>query len=227
MENHKDWMNASSIMTGFVIVLLFVSFLYVNESLKNTEKELGDVDRKIREDLDTRDLIAESLIKEFERDFNSWNATLIKDSLTIRFEAPYIMFSPSSSLIKPQFKKILKNFCPRYFGALRRFDSISELRIEGHTSKEWKNLSRRKAYFKNMELSQDRTRSVLEYCVNIREQKRDVRKWALEKLTANGLSSSRPLCTSSDSVRCRSYNRRVEFRVQTLPLRESLLQAQR
>ena len=98
MEDHKDWMNASSIMTGFVIVLLFVSFLYVNESLKNTEKELGDVDRKIREDSDTRDLIAESLIKEFERDFNSWNATLIKDSLTIRFEAPYIMFSPSSSL---------------------------------------------------------------------------------------------------------------------------------
>ena len=59
----------------------------------------------------------------------------------------------------------------------------------------------------------DRTRSVLEYCTNLTNVEENIKEWSIEKLTANGLSSSRPLC--ENSVRCREMNRRVEFRIQT------------
>ena len=64
-----------------------------------------------------------------------------------------------------------------------------------------------------MKLSQDRTRSVLHYCVTIKNIEKSVNDWAIKTLTANGLSSSRPRC-KEDTIRCRALNRRVEFRIQ-------------
>ena len=123
------------------------------------------------------------------------------------------MFNPGESTIKLEFKRILSDFCPRYFRLLNTFtDRVDEIRIEGHTSDEWKGLPLERAYFKNMELSQDRTRAVLQYCVDI-EQSNSLRAWARKHITANGLSSSRPLCQDK-SVKCRVLNRRVNFRVQ-------------
>lgn len=54
---------------------------------------------------------------------------------------------------------------PRYLDVLLQFrDSIDEVRIEGHTNSAWNERSTSdEAYFKNMKLSQGRTRSVLEY----------------------------------------------------------------
>ena len=64
-----------------------------------------------------------------------------------------------------------------------------------------------------MKLSQDRTRAVLNYCATIQSIDKSVNDWAIETLTANGLSSSRPRC-KEDTIRCRTLNRRVEFRIQ-------------
>ena len=64
-----------------------------------------------------------------------------------------------------------------------------------------------------MKLSQNRTRSVLQYCVTIKNLKLETKNWATKHLTANGLSSSKPLC-SADSIDCWTRNRRVEFRAQ-------------
>ena len=46
-------------------------------------------------------------------------------------------------------------------------------------------------------------------------REKEINEWARKKLTANGLSSSRPLkkC-KQDTIRHRSCNRRVEFRIQ-------------
>lgn len=209
MKLEKEWMSISDMMTGLMMVFLFISVVYIEQSLKDV-KHIDDVAKQYAID---KALIYESLYKEFHRDLKKWNADLIKDSLIIRFLSPQIMFNPAQSDIKPKFQTILSDFCPRYFRLLSRFSSIAEIRIEGHTSNEWKGLSKEKAYFKNMELSQGRTRSVLEYCVNIEKPESQIRNWTVKRLTANGLSSSQPLC-SEDNVKCRALNRRVDFRVQ-------------
>lgn len=177
-----------------------------NEAIKEANKEYTD----------HKKIIYESLKREFEGDLKKWEAELQEDPIVIRFLSPEIMFQSGKSLLRPRFKKILHNFCPRYFAVLKQFrKAIEEIRIEGHTSFEWHgSASKTAAYFKNMKLSQDRTRSVLQYCVTIKGLKSEIKNWATRNLTANGLSSSKPLCTLSDSVNCRAQNRRVEFRAQ-------------
>ena len=61
-----------------------------------------------------------------------------------------------------------------------------------------------------MKLSQDRTRSVLEYVLDL-DISDAQRKWIQELLTANGLSSSKPIYKNSREDQDQS--RRVEFRI--------------
>lgn len=182
-------------------------------------KEIDVIKKPQKKYVDNIQKVREALEEEFKEDLDKWDAEFIKDSLTIRYLSPEIMFDPAKTTIKKRFKNILSNFCPRYFNVLDDFDFIEEVRIEGHTSNEWFGLKGREVYFKNMELSQGRTRSVLEYCVN-NEKNPTTSDWAIKHLTANGLSSSRPIC-EEDSVRCRTKNRRVDFAVQVKnPIKE-------
>lgn len=90
---------------------------------------------------------------------------------------------------------------------------IEEIRIEGHTSLEGKKgMNEEEAYFYNMELSQNRTRSVLKHCLSLIEN--DILEWTKMRTTANGLSSVKPIANNS-SEEGRKQNRRVEFRVKT------------
>src|SRR5690606_651372 len=112
--------------------------------------------------------------------------------------------------------KILDEFFPKYIeilGSEKYRADIEEIRIEGHTSSEAGLLSVDEAYFYNMRLSQDRTRSVLEYVLGIPEVRAD-RVWIREHLTANGLSSSK-LVLDDKGKENRLRSRRVEFRVRT------------
>ena len=83
-------------------------------------------------------------------------------------------------------------------------DNIEEIRIEGHTNSNG-------GYYSNMELSQDRTRTVLQYCMSLVGQ--DDANWLMGLITANGLSSSHPIITNG--VENKELSRRVEFRVRT------------
>jgi outer membrane protein OmpA-like peptidoglycan-associated protein len=94
--------------------------------------------------------------------------------------------------------------------------SIEEVRIEGHTSSEWRGAANpTDAFFRNMDLSQQRTRAVLEVILTARglEQHRD---WARTTVTANGMSSARPVFRAGNaSAEDPDRSRRVEFRVVT------------
>ena len=64
-----------------------------------------------------------------------------------------------------------------------------------------------------MKLSQDRTRTVLQYCFKtIRNEK--LISWLKGLVTANGLSSSRPIYNKV-GLEDKELSRRVEFRVKT------------
>ncbi|MBR0096017.1 MAG: OmpA family protein, partial [Synergistaceae bacterium] len=110
---------------------------------------------------------------------------------------------------------VLDDFFPRYIKILNLYkDNIAEVRIEGHTSSEWiGSKNNLEAYFNNMKLSQDRTRAVLNYCLNMPAMK-EHQAWAISAITANGLSSSK-LILNSHGKEDAALSRRVEFRVRT------------
>jgi hypothetical protein len=92
--------------------------------------------------------------------------------------------------------------------------AVKEIRIEGHTSSFWNGASISDAYFLNMDLSQQRTRSTLKFIMNLPVFQSD-EEWLKEHITANGLSSSRPIIKNPKSTRDDEVNQRVEFRIVT------------
>ena len=134
------------------------------------------------------------LWEEFKADLLNWKAVIEKETLTIRFEEPEVLFAIGSSELSEKFQIILDDFFPRYVRIIssdKYKNNIEEIRIEGHTSSEWSGESEEmEAYFNNMRLSQNRTRSVLKYCLEL-IQEPIILTWSLQHVTANGLSSSR------------------------------------
>ena len=204
-----DWISISDLMAVLMIVFLFIAIVYMKEVLKEA-KEFQLLEDKIYT----------ALYEEFEEDLADWNASIDKEKLIISFSEPRVFFESGQFELKPRFKEILNDFFPRYLAVLRSFkDDIEEIRIEGHTSTKWlKAEGEKDAYFLNMELSQARTRNVLQYCLTLDDiiwggmQRVIDELWARPKLTANGLSSSHLIYDENgneDSER----SQRVVFRV--------------
>ncbi|MET3602139.1 OmpA family protein [Martelella mangrovi] len=189
------------------------------EDAIEAERQLRIAQSSVREIVvawsESEQAIFQALEQEFAKDLPRWNAELDQSSLTLRFKAPDVLFDTSSAALKPSFKTIIDDFFPRYLAVLDRFkDSIDEVRIEGHTSSEWNaETPPLEAYFRNMELSQERTRSVLEYALEL-PSTQPYLDWALGHVTANGLSSSH-LIRSDTGSEDHQASRRVEFRVRT------------
>ncbi len=211
LSQETHWIPLSDLMTGLMVIFLLIAVMYML-------KVEADADR-IRSIAiaynQNRDSLYSDLRSEFQIDLPRWKAQLIKSDLTIRFTEPEVLFATGSSDLKPEFKAILSDFFPRYVRILTKYrGSINEIRIEGHTSSDWTvQTSPQDAYFHNMELSQARTRAALSYVLGLPSVQSD-RPWLTRYLTANGLSSSRPILDATrheDAER----SRRVEFRVRT------------
>ncbi len=210
-ETH--WIPLSDLMTGLMVIFLLIAVMYMMKVDADAER----IRTVAIAYSDIRDALFEDLHSEFQQDLGPWKAEILKSDLTIRFNEPEILFATGSSELKPEFKAILADFFPRYVRILtspKYRDAISEIRIEGHTSSDWSGQSSPEdAYFRNMELSQARTRTTLSYVLELPAVAAD-RSWLIRYLTANGLSSSRPILNddrSEDVLR----SRRVEFRVRT------------
>ena len=208
-ENH--WMSISDMMSALMIIFLFIAISFmikVNEQKK-------DMDKIIRESKQVKIEIYEALNKEFRDDFSQWGAELDQKTLSVRFKEPDVLFKPNSSRIEEKFIVILDDFFPRYLKVLNnpKFrDSIQEVRIEGHTSSEWRSdLGTDIAYLENMRLSQERARSVLTYVFGLKLPEQ--RDWLIKHLTANGLSFSQRI--ENDGKENFEKSRRVEFRIRT------------
>ena len=131
----------------------------------------------------------------------------LSETLTFIFKSSDSLFDNASANLKEKYKQALTVFFPKYIQVILPYkDSISEIRIEGHTSSEWnvfpKEIKNKDmdikdlyGYFGNMNLSQDRTNSVLNYVLNdLRtEIPNEYRKWLRDHTAAVGLSSSKPI----------------------------------
>lgn len=210
-DENFHWISVSDLMSGLMIVFLFISVAYMryNQIEKDKIKNIAVAYQ------DTQVAIYYSLLKEFEHDMDKWNASITQDTLSFQFNAPEVLFNTGESEINQYFQSILSDFIPRYLHILEQYkNSIEEIRIEGHTSSEWRyKTDEDDAYFLNMELSQSRTRSVLKYIYSLLSITDEQKKWIKDKFAAVGFSSSKAIY--NNGVENKERSRRVTFRIIT------------
>ena len=212
-SQEAHWIPLSDLMTGLMVLFLLIAVTYMVrvEADANRIKEIAVAYNE------TRDALYQDLHNEFQDDLPKWKAELVKSDLSIRFKDPDVLFASGRSELKPEFKQILSNFFPRYeriLASAKYRNSISEIRIEGHTSSGWTTVTTAdNAYYLNMELSQARTRSALDLVLGLPESVAD-REWLKHFVTANGLSSSQ-LVLDDNGNEDVARSRRVVFRVRT------------
>jgi outer membrane protein OmpA-like peptidoglycan-associated protein len=212
-DDESQWLPISDLMSVLMMVFLLIAVSYMLKVYQEKEKieEVAIAYNKLQNEL------YDEISNEFSEDLKKWNAEIDKTSLSVRFKAPEILFSIGSSSMKSEFKTILNDFFPRFTEILysdKYKNEIEEIRIEGHTSSYWsEKTSIDKAYIFNMELSQNRTRNVLNYLLSV-ENEASKNEWLKQNVTANGLSSSK-LIYDINGVENRELSRRVEFRVKT------------
>ncbi|HRL20815.1 OmpA/MotB family protein [Alcaligenes sp. SDU_A2] len=210
-EDADHWMSVSDLMSGLMIVFLFISILLMRNALGERDK-IKEVAVTYQ---NNQVALYENLKKEFQNDLDAWNADIDPLTLAFEFKSPDVLFQTGSAIIKPAFRHILDDFFPRYLKVLSQFrHSLNEIRIEGHTSSQWNQQTPpEEAYFRNMALSQERTRSVLLYIQNMDAVKSE-KEWIRQNMAAVGFSSSR-LVLDEHGHEDAERSRRVSFRVMT------------
>ena len=219
----KEYLSIADMMSGLMMVFLLIAVAFmldVQVSKNEVERQKDEIERQ-KNDMAEIALIAErsrlqlnqELLKEFGADLKQWNAEILKDN-TVRFKSPEVLFGSGKSTLRSRFKKILNHFFPRYINILQRYQQdIEAIRIEGHTSSDWryaKDLTTR--YLNNVELSQQRALATLKYCYLRLTEKQQI--WLREVLRANGLSFAKPIFTLQGKENVEK-SRRVEFKVVT------------
>ncbi len=226
-QSEETWMSASDLMTVLMVLFLLIAVFYnilESKKAKVITKRATDIIK-----------IEEDLCKEIKSNFSTLIETkkisVICDPITITFRDPAFKFKTGDSTVPEAFKDILNKFFPILIEIIHSKAkykiTVDELRIEGHTSSEWgagvNKLEGIDSFKKNMEISQDRARSVLDYCLSLppiaedttmREQYLARRKWAFRTLTANGLSFAK-FIRFKDHSEDRTASRRVEFKLLT------------
>ena len=211
------WSSISDLMSGLMIVFLFTSVIFMSKVIDentNIKKQQQTVENIVATYEESKENIYNDLYNEFENDIKSFNMEIDKDG-TVRFKEPEVFFNKGESELKTEFKDILDSFFPRYINLIytKYKDKVTEIRIEGHTSSEWEDgVDKKVSYFKNMELSQDRTRNVLEYVMNMKKLN-EYEDWLIDNITANGMSYSHRIF--KENIEDNDASRRVEFRVIT------------
>ena len=210
-EEEGHWISVSDLMAGLMMVFLFISIALMRSAFQERDK-IKEIAVAYQEN---QVAIYEALMDEFHDDLPRWRAEIRKETLSFEFKSPEVLFDTGQIMLKPAFLEILDDFFPRYLLVLQNFrDSINEVRIEGHTSSVWNQLTALDdAYFKNMRLSQGRTRSVLEYVYQLDSIFRE-RPWIKKHIAAVGFSSSHAMM-NDDGTENRDRSRRVTFRTIT------------
>jgi len=123
-----------------------------------------------------------------------------------------VLFESGKADITEKLARFLSQFCVPWLNVLMEANvEISEARIEGHASSEWRSTSApHDAYLNNLDLSQRRAQVVLRYCLGEVED-HEIRTWARSRLVAVGYSSARPVM--EDGREDRVASRRVVFGV--------------
>lgn len=202
----EQWISVSDMMAGLMMIFLFISIIYI----QNISKYFSEV-------ADVSDEICADLKREFDRESERWDMSICENGLLISFDNESL-FDLNSAELSSDFELVLSDFFPRLMAVIYEYqDSISELRIEGHTdSSVRRNDSELSGYINNTRLSQDRSRNVMEYSLNLDDitLKPEYLDWSYTHVTAHGMSSSQRIFSDAGDEDY-TASRRVEFRLRT------------
>ena len=135
-ESEEHWISISDLMTGLMVIFLFIAISYMMNVVKQNRayEEIAETYKKVQIEL------YNDLNDKFQDNLKEWNAEIDSSTLTIHLQGPKILFKQGKAELSPRFKNILNQFFPKYIDVLTKeeyFDNITEIRIEGHTSSEW------------------------------------------------------------------------------------------
>ena len=209
----KQALGIADLMSGLMMVFLLIAiaFMLDVEAQKNAIQRQKDAMTEIVAVAEeSRIKLHNELVQEFGRNLKQWDMEILIDN-TVRFKAPHVLFRRGKSVLTQKFKRILSDFFPRYLAILQAYSAeLEAIRIEGHTSSDWKNGA---SYLGNVELSQRRALSTLKYCYSLQKVK-NKRQWLQQVLKANGLSFAKRIF-NKDGTENFEKSRRVEFKVIT------------
>ncbi|MCL6517821.1 OmpA family protein [Alicyclobacillus sp.] len=208
-EGVNWWLSYSDVMSGMVIILvlcLAVVILNVNEK----EQQLTQVQQHLQQsEQQVRDIIGvkAEIIQELSAAFRQSNMQIEIDKQTGAIRIPgSVLFDENSAQISPQGEAYLRTFIPKYFGVLLQpkfRNQISAILIEGHTDQQG-------TYMYNMQLSQARALSVLQYIYSDQFPDFPTRQLAEQYVTCEGWSFTHPIVANNGQVD-QDKSRRVEF----------------
>lgn len=218
MAKSNIWLHVSDLMTGLMVIFLFIAVSYISK-VKQNQTVLTDY-------VETKNNLHDKLVKEFAEDTLRWQMSIGKD-LSMKFKNPTVFFASGQDSLTDDFKEVLDEFLPRYFDILLRDslrNDILEIRIEGHTDDVPIPRFDPDPYVANVILSQRRAVNVMRHFRNMDHFKEytDADKKQLEYwFTANGLSYGKALDSGGEYANItgneidKSISRRVEFRIVT------------
>jgi len=223
-ENSTFDLSISDLMTGLMmlfILLLMVLMLNLQSAtakFETQQKLYTNINKEAEEYLNLRNELFEELFEEFKEDLDKWNAEIDPSNLAIRFAnetnlgIDKIFFQPNSQVVEEAYKKVLKDFYPRFIKILYKEkyrDFISEVRIEGHAANPGDNFD----YLTLITFSQGRTNNVLYYILSTVILDNETSQWLESRVSATGFGASHPMFTEGKIDYAKS--RRVEFRIIT------------
>lgn len=217
MRRTNVWMSVSDLMTGLMVIFLFIAIAYISKVQQNQTI--------LRDFVENKQELHGKLSDEFEAEQKKGTVTISGD-LSMRFERAETLFPQGSDQLTPGFKKSLAEIMPKYLDLLlaNQKDSIKEIRIEGHTDDTPYPQLDKDPFMANLILSQRRAlnvmyfiRSLPAYKAHSKKDRALLDRW----LTASGLSYGRALdADGNDAMKTGQpinarKSRRVEIRIIT------------
>ena len=213
IKTPKDDGNIWRIFTDLLsTILLFILlfFIYTNAvkhiQLDKQQEQLKNLRLQVEKIIGVRQSIIEDIRKSFQS--AGLDINIDKNTGDIVFSSD-VLFQFNKADIRPEFKESLDKFIPQYVSVLtspKYISSVSEIVIEGHTD----NIG---DYNYNMDLSQKRANSIVNYILNNNFKNLDsYNKEILRNIiTANGRSKSQTIKNSDGSIN-QEKSRRVIFK---------------
>ena len=127
MAKQNVWLSVSDLMTGLMIIFLFISIAYISK-VQDNQEVLSDY-------VETKTKLHDKLVDKFKSDTIKWQMSIGRD-LSMKFKNPTVLFESGKAELTPDFKSILDQFLPKYFSILVNDslrEQIEEVRIERHT----------------------------------------------------------------------------------------------
>ena len=222
-NNDYQWISFSDVMTALMVIFMFIAISYMLQ----VQQEKQVIDDVFQEYIGTKQELRADLDSTFKDFFKKWDDVYLdQKDLSIKFQNHKVLFKSGEYALSDTFTIMLDEFLPKYLDIVNRDkynEKIAEVRIEGHTD-DTPIGGKQDPYIGNLQLSQDRSTSVMDYLIhhnayNHYPQKR--KEWMQFHFVSNGYSYGKTLDSNgiysfeSGNTIKNELSRRVEFRIVT------------